>query len=193
MLYAFSFKETYWLTCVTVQLGMDDVDFAVLLCLFGSFGWPCTSYQVISTPFLLQANQIQRNTTELSRPAPLEEHHLIVVWDISVDTDQFTVTIPVLIEFRKRSRNVCIPDTRCGKEQIKYVWSLMKHSPAHLVQLAQKELEVVSCKLIIINNLIYYTFVVCFVHVFWDLTDPLWNYRPFQTQTRLSVTLILPQ
>ena len=71
------------LTSVAVQFGVDHVHFAVLLCLLGSFGRPGTRHNVVSTPVLLQTNQVERNATKLARPAPLKKQHLVVVRDIS--------------------------------------------------------------------------------------------------------------
>jgi len=66
---------------------VDNVDFAVFLCFFRRFCRPRAGHQVIGTPVLFQANQVERNATELSRPTTLQKQYLVVVRDISVETD----------------------------------------------------------------------------------------------------------
>ncbi len=81
-----TFPTAHTLTRVTVQLRVDDVDFAVFLRFFRRFCRPRAGHQVICAPVLFKANQVERNSAELSRPAALQKHHFVVVRDVSVKT-----------------------------------------------------------------------------------------------------------
>lgn len=88
----YSYKQLYEMsssthTCVTIQLWVNDVDFAVFLCFFCRFRRPRAGHQVVGTPVLFQADQIERNCAELPGPAALQKQDLVVVGDISVETD----------------------------------------------------------------------------------------------------------
>lgn len=80
------------LTRVTVQLRVNHVDRPVFLRFFGRLRRPGAGHQVIGAPVLLQANKVEGDGAELSRPAPLQEHHLVVVWDLSVETRQRSIS-----------------------------------------------------------------------------------------------------
>lgn len=79
--------HTHRLTGVRVQLRVDNVDFSVLLGLFCRLGRPGAGDQVVGTPVPFQAHQVEGHGAELARASALQEHHLVVVGDISVGTD----------------------------------------------------------------------------------------------------------
>ncbi len=66
---------------------MNHIHFSILLCLFGCLFRPRPCDQIISTPVLLQTNQIERNPAELSRASALQEQYLIVFRDIPVQSE----------------------------------------------------------------------------------------------------------
>lgn len=67
---------------------MDDVDFAVLLRLFGGPFGPRAGHQVIGAVVLFEADEVEGNSAELPRPAALQEHHLVVVGDVPVKREK---------------------------------------------------------------------------------------------------------
>lgn len=80
-------RRTHTLTSVTVQLRVDNIDFAIFLGLFCRLGRPRAGDEVVGAPVLFQADQVEGNGAELPRPATLQKHHLVVVGDISVGTN----------------------------------------------------------------------------------------------------------
>lgn len=73
------------LTGVTVQLGMNDVDFAVLLGFLGCLLRPRAGDHVVGALVLFQPNQVEGDGAELPRAAALQEHHFVVVGDLSAE------------------------------------------------------------------------------------------------------------
>lgn len=81
-----SVRDQRRLTGVGIQLWVDDVDFAVFLCLLRCLCRPGAGHQVVGAPVLLQADQVERDSAELSGAAALQVHHLVVVWDVAAKT-----------------------------------------------------------------------------------------------------------
>lgn len=101
-----TFANANRLTRVTIQLWVNNVDFSVFLRFFCRLCRPGAGDQVIGTPVLLQANKVEGNSAELSRPTALQKHRLVVVWDISVKTKHRCVQ-----QCRRRSSFVSLRKT----------------------------------------------------------------------------------
>lgn len=85
--YKHTHTHTHKLTGERVQLRVDNVDFSVFLSLLCRLGRPRAGDQVVGAPVPFQADQVERDSAELTRPATLQKHHLVVVGDISVGTN----------------------------------------------------------------------------------------------------------
>ena len=113
------------LTGVTVQLRVDDVHFAVFLRFFRRPRRPRAGHQVVGTPVLLQANQVEWNGAELSGAAGRQEHHLVVVGDISV---------------RAKGHSVKVNSLKPIDSVLRYTGSGTCEYKSHLQQLTQETL-----------------------------------------------------
>lgn len=76
------------LTGVTVQFGVNNVDLPILLRFLGRLLRPRAGDQVVGALVLLQPNQVEGDGAELARAAALQEHHLVVVGDVSAEKNK---------------------------------------------------------------------------------------------------------